>query len=508
MASRDSGTTEEVAVADDRPLLSWQNLLPALTCIAMIVAVGRGLFPGWGTPLWLDETYTAVIATQPSFARLIDWCLHELSGPVYYTLTWGWAHIFGASDGSLRMPSLICAVATPMLILWKGHPSRDVRLLWAVLIALWMPGVTFPSEARPYALLMLLATGQVILFYRLIEQGGRGRAVAWSSLSAISILTHYYMLPVSAIQGLLYLALRRREVARTWPAALVFIPVGMWMAVHIPFVLNFASPGVAWYPKLTLEHAWLIPFILLGGNFAAGLLVVAMVPMLALSAVRGLSGKSTAPYTQEELATAWASILAAIVVITIGFFKPTFLIRYFVPFMPGLMFGFAVWTVTVARTFKLLPTALVVTALIFATDQFVERVRHPEQDVRNQFSLERPSVWLRDHHARRLIFFWDNTTASISTPARLGEVGSYFLRRDGWRGAVIAPPIAGKKVDPNAVLGALASGQGDAIIWAYDLNFLGSLALTYPPRLSGPDSPFDCRDLGRPHYSIVTCIRR
>jgi hypothetical protein len=501
-----------VAVAGSRTLFSWRNLLPALTCIAMIVAVGRGLFPGWGTPLWLDETYTATIATQPSFARLIDWCLHELSGPVYYTIVWCWAQVFGASNVSLRVPSLICVVATPVLILWKGHPSRDVRWLWATLIALWIPGVTFPSEARPYALLMLLATGQAILFYRLIDQGGRDRAFAWSSLSAVSVLTHYYMLPVSAIQGLFYLALHRREVAKTWPATLVFVPVGLWMAVHLPFVLSFTSPGVAWYHQFTFENIWTLPFLLMGGGFYAGLLpgllLVATILMLGLHAIRSVAGRSTAPLTRSDMATAGASILAATIIIIIGFFRPMFLIRYFVPFMPGIMFGLAVWTVVMARKFSLLPHAVMITATVFAAGDLNDLVRHPENDVRNQFSLERPSVWLRDHRATRLIFFWDNTTASISTPARLGEVGSYFLRRDGWRGGVIVPPIAGKKVDPNAILGALASERGDAIIWAYDLKYPGSLALAHPPRLGGPGSPFDCRDFGRPHYSIVTCIRR
>ena len=211
------------------PALAQSKLLFWLTGVALAVAAGRAGFSGWDTPIWLDESYTATIATQPSFERLIDWCLHELSGPVYYTVMWVWVTLFGDSAFSLRLPSLIFAMAMPLLILWKGHPSRDTRLVWAVLIALWLPAVTFTSQARPYAMLMLLGTAQAILFYRLIAQGGRNHALAWSVVSALLALTHYYTLPVTTFQGLIYLARRPREIGRTWPAALAFAPVGLWI---------------------------------------------------------------------------------------------------------------------------------------------------------------------------------------------------------------------------------------------------------------------------------------
>lgn len=483
-------------------------LLPVLTCIAALLAIARALLPGWGMPLWLDETYTATIATQPSFAKLIDWCLHELSGPVYYTLTWCWTHVFGASDGSLRTPGLICVLATPLLILWKGHPSRDVRMLWTILLILWIPATSFASEARPYALVMLLATAQALIFFRLIDDGSRRWAMAWSSVTALLILTHYYALPLAGMQGLLFLALRRRDALKAWPAALVFVPVGIWMLIHIPFVLSFASPGVAWYHTFTLDTAWAIPILLMGGGFFPGLPFAAMLIFMSVQAARAALGKPTLRFSRPELATVGASALAALLVIGVDFFKPIFLLRYFTPFMPGLMLGFAIWTIAMARRFSFLPAALAATVIIFGVGAVKHAIERPEDDVRNQFGLERPSTWLREQKMQRLVFYWDNTTASISKSARLGEVGSYFLHRDGWQGPVIVPPIAGKKVDPNTILTDLASQPGDGIIWAYDRDYPGTLARRTPPRLHRPGSPFTCRDFGRPHFSIVTCIRR
>ncbi len=484
------------------------KLLFWLTGIAFIVAAGRAGFSGWDTPIWLDESYTATIATQSSVARLIDWCLHELSGPVYYAMMWLWVKLFGVSAFSLRLPSLIFAVATPVLILWKGHPSRETRLVWAVLIALWLPAVAFTSMARPYALLMFLATAQSVLFYRLIAHGGRRRALAWSVTSALVILTHYHTLPVTGLQGLIYLALRRRDLRRTGPAALVFVPVGLWMAVHLPFILSYMKPGVAWFPTLTLEDSWSIPVALMGGNMVVGLLFVVMAPMMAFQTARALLGKSFSPYTAADLAVTGAALVAVLIIVILGFFKPVFMLRYLVPCIPGLLFGVSVWTTAMSRRYALLPTAVVGTAIIFGAHQLYQLVQFPKQDFRHSFSFEKPSAWLQQQGVRRLIFFWDNVSASISTPERTGEMGSYFLRRDGWTGPVIVPPIAGQTLDPNVALAAIATRPGDGIIWAFEKNAGDSQGTKHPPVLGKGISPFSCRDFGRDPIIIMTCIRR
>jgi Dolichyl-phosphate-mannose-protein mannosyltransferase len=502
-------TEADLSGADStQSALAPSKILVWLTGIALVVAAARAVFSGWDTPIWLDETYTATIATQPSFERLIDWCLHELSGPVYYTVTWLWVKVFGESAFALRLPSLIFAAATPMLILWKGHPSRDTRLVWAVLIALWLPAVTFASQARPYALLMLLGTAQAIFFYNLIAQGGRGRALAWSIVSALLVLTHYHTLPVTAFQGLIYLVLNRREIGRTWPAALVFVPVGLWMVAHLPFVLSYMKPGVAWFSTLSLPESWNIPIALMGGNIVVGILFVVMVPMMALQAIRGITGRSFEPYSAADLATAGASILAVLALVIIGFFKPVFLLRYLVPCVPGLLFGFAVWTAAMSRRYALLPTAVIGTAIIFGAGQLGHLVRYPEQDFRHSFSFDKPSAWLQQQGVRRLVFFWDNVSASISTPERTGEMGSYFLRRNGWQGPVIVPPIAGQQIDPNIALAAIATQPGDGIIWAYDENAGDAQGVKHPPVLGIKGAPYQCRTFGGGAIKIVTCIRR
>src|SRR5580658_2244629 len=85
---------------------------PLLFLLLASIAVGiaHRLLVGWMTPLWLDETFTGVIATQPDSASLMEWCLVELSGPVYYVTIWLWEKIAGPGDIALRAPSLVFSI--------------------------------------------------------------------------------------------------------------------------------------------------------------------------------------------------------------------------------------------------------------------------------------------------------------------------------------------------------------------------------------------------------------
>lgn len=97
-----------------------------------------------------------------------------------------------ASSLSLRIPSLLFAIVTPLLIFWKGHPHRLTRQMWAALAALWVPSFFHASDARAYTLLFLLGSAQIILFIRMIARPAIGSAALWSGLSAIFVLTHYH----------------------------------------------------------------------------------------------------------------------------------------------------------------------------------------------------------------------------------------------------------------------------------------------------------------------------
>jgi len=56
--------------------------------------------------LWLDEAVQAITAKGP-FLGIFEELRGDFHPPLYHILLWGWVRIFGASEVSLRMPSVI-----------------------------------------------------------------------------------------------------------------------------------------------------------------------------------------------------------------------------------------------------------------------------------------------------------------------------------------------------------------------------------------------------------------
>ncbi len=496
----------EAADTQDSAAFS-QRLLIYLVAASLAVGLARRTLVGWDAPLWLDEAFTGAIAIQPSFSGLVQDCLNELGGPVYYSLIWVWEKLAGASNVSLRLPSLTFSLAAPLLIYWKGHPDRTTRILWAALAAIWLPAFGFANEARPYSLLFFLAAGQLILFLRLLEDPSRRSGLGWASVSALMILTHYHALVITGLQGLAFLTLRRRDALATWPATLVFVPVIAWMAFHLPVHIRFSSPDVAWHQLLSPRALKAFPDLMLAaGRFAAILFLIVAVT-LAFDFVRAASRKSRLPYSINDMTAVGMSLVAIVFVYGLGFIRPSFVTRYLVPFMPGFLLGLAIWLRVWGKRVPILPCVVILPLLWLAAAGLVERMRNPRIDPRWDFTWQAAAEDIRRSGATGLIFFWDNPTTALGYPEILRRTGGFFFDRAEVPIATRELVLAGKgEVDPNIALLQMARPQ-DAIIWAYDKSVPHTLAVRHPPMLASTDPRWSCRNFGRFNISVLSCTR-
>src|SRR4051812_14821337 len=82
--------------------------LIALAGGAAVLAIRFWLIPG--LPLWLDETWTAVIAGQPTWAAFWREVWLDANAPLYYLVMALWP---GEGNFALRLPSLIFMSAAP-----------------------------------------------------------------------------------------------------------------------------------------------------------------------------------------------------------------------------------------------------------------------------------------------------------------------------------------------------------------------------------------------------------
>jgi hypothetical protein len=432
----------------------------------------------------------------------------DVNAPLYYLLMHLWQGVFGQSDLAMRAPSLIFAVATPLVLAFSPVDGlgRTQRLSWASLTALWFPAVCYAQEARCFEMLLFISTLQTLAFIRLLQRPSTGRATLWAALAALTILTHYDAIFLGAAQGLIYLVVHRMRAVRTWPAALAFVPAFGWLLYHLPRIAEFARPGIAWYSLLDVDGLNDALLHLMGERQCWVLLVVGLlaVGLRLVPTFRPLTGRrppdgATAPAWLAAL----AAVLSAATLIAIGFLRPSFAERYLIPDGPGVLLG--VVLVIGGAAGRRAPWALGV--LVIALGAAVTRqLMLGDRMVPRDYNYERASQILERVHPRHLVFLWDHPVDPIEHPEQLAAAGDAFFRRDGVK-LTVDPVILKPGEDPNRRLLAGAAQPHSVILWVYDVGVHGTAAADVPPQITALDPAWTCRH-GGPRFGILACWRK
>ena len=166
--------------------------------LAMLVVALVGV----GTPgIGWDEAATADVATR-SAAEI--WTMIQsvaaVIGP-YYFFMHAWTSVFGLSELSLRLPSVLAMAAAVGLTAELGRRLvNPVVGTLAGLLLCALPAISrYAQEARPYALCCMFAALAALLLYRNLDHD-RGVA-AWAGYAAAVVLIGLFHLVAVSVLG-------------------------------------------------------------------------------------------------------------------------------------------------------------------------------------------------------------------------------------------------------------------------------------------------------------------
>jgi len=452
---------------------------------------------GARSPLWLDETWTGMIASQPTLADFARQCYLDVNGPLYYLIAWPWAHLSGLSNAALRFPAFLFGAATPLVALLPVRiMDRQVRFVWSAFLACWIPGLAFSQEARCYSLVLFLGAANAVAYAALLRGPSARRAWTWTAVSSLLILSHYYGLVLVGIQGVAYLAIHRARALRTWPAAFAFAPAAASLTMHAMLLLKFASADRGWIPLLTVHDLFAQVVFVFGPAF----LIAAMCLVLLLALVWRLRSKDRpagAAFPVMLGVVVACSIAAAIVAVSVGFVRPAYVNRYLTAFVPGVFLGVALLADRLSRHLRLAPQMLA--ALPFSVTILWAALTGEDG---SPFNFQVASQALMADRPARLVFLWD--TPMRVDPAALRGVGGFFFQRAGHPVAV-DPVSLNPGEDPNTVLLGRAAQPHTAILWIYDLSVHDAAARRRPPVIGRLDPAWRCRNFGKGKLGVVAC---
>ncbi|HEY1927725.1 MAG TPA: hypothetical protein VGG92_09690 [Caulobacteraceae bacterium] len=497
------GTSILLSTPHQRASGALDPAILGLVALLLVTGAAKLVFRA-SSPLWFDEVWTGAIAAQRTLAEFVHQCSLDANAPLGYAVAWAWARVAGFSDEALRFPSAAFAALAPVVAL---APSRAipyrVRLVWAGLVACWLPGLLFATEARCYSLLLLLGVANTAAFADLMRAPALRAALVWASVSSLMIFTHYAAAAMVGCQGLAYLLVCRRAALRTWPAALALAPSAALIAAHAALLVSFSEVGSGGIPRLAITDLPGLTEFLFGGRFAMGLTVLWAIGAFALGKIaRTPASPEASKPPDSRLWIAPVACIAAIAsCVVLSLMRPLVVERYLTAMVPGLLLGIAMIAQRLAVSWRIAPAAL----LALQGGVFLGALSGALHDGK-RFSFEQASSALMAAQTSSLVFLWDAPQNQHGAPDALAQIGGFFFHRAG-RSIPVDPVFPAVGEDPNKVLARRAYAPGTGVIWLYDTGIPGTAALRNPPNLSRLDARWRCRDFGGAQQHVVACSR-
>ena len=194
--------------------------------IAPAIVIGLGgllLYFACRSDMWLDEALSVNIARLP-LSDLRQALKHDGAPPLYYVLLHVWTGVFGTGDLAARSLSGVCMAGAVVVTWFAARRFGSTRIAWlAAIVMLANPfAIRYSTEARMYALEILLVAAGILAFQRMLDSPTVGRAAVFGVLVALFGCLRGIRCgssagrtdPGSAACGITSARMRRRQVQR------------------------------------------------------------------------------------------------------------------------------------------------------------------------------------------------------------------------------------------------------------------------------------------------------
>jgi len=305
---------------------------------ALVVSLAAAVLRIWPIreSLWIDELHTAWCAVG-ALDEVASRAAIGNQSPLYFWFQWLLVRVLGPSELALRLPSLIAGSLLPLAVFFVGRRwlNAPVGFLAAALVGIDPLAILYASEARPYAVVQVLAVVHFALTAEILTNPATALRVAWVVVGGLLFHLHYtaaLLFPAELLFYGLMMVVQPRVVAYRWQSmacdgaivAVVCLPaIGALNAIFarranwnafvelVPYstIVTWWPPALgAWYVAAEI----VIPKRMGGGRLAPGVLLLCwlIVPTL-LAWIFAQSGVARLFYWRYLIACAPAAALLA-----------------------------------------------------------------------------------------------------------------------------------------------------------------------------------------------------
>ena len=224
-------------------------------CIAIAVRV-----PSCYQSFWVDELHSAWCIWD-SFHDIAPRAKQGNQSPVYFVGLWFWKQVFGGSEITLRMSSvLMTSIAAGVMMIGVSRWTRSVIAGTAsgLVMALESNAIFFGTELRPYSVVILCSSIATLSFVRLWEY--RESMTAWTTLVISTLIAAIVQPTAIGVLSMFFVAIAIRRIVPGHEKEISQRKIRRHLAPRMVFLNGLLATMVivtaGWLWDMTLASSW------------------------------------------------------------------------------------------------------------------------------------------------------------------------------------------------------------------------------------------------------------
>jgi mannosyltransferase len=153
--------------------------------------------------LWIDEG-TSIQLARLSLPQIIENRSQSVNPPLYFIVLHYWVRLFGESEFSIRLPSVVFGSLALVMIYRLGDLifGKKVGTLSCLLLAISVFHISYSQEARGYSLMGLLALISMFFFIKLLVRANFAFLIGYVFSSSLLMYNHFFGLLIIVAQNI------------------------------------------------------------------------------------------------------------------------------------------------------------------------------------------------------------------------------------------------------------------------------------------------------------------